>query len=462
MEPLSGALATLKSLTEEAVALAQRDPAAAGGVGKAALYLAKGKIAETLRECRKAVALDPDDAMIRLYGAIAMFKRGDLEMAERGFRLYLAEGAPAPSLAAKVREVLRSFEQHASARAAQGPRVEGEQARAGEKPVRVTAAGRAPGEVLNLNWVITPHCNFTCSYCTAYDNAASYPSLDDLKSAADKIARLGRGDVKVVLTGGEPTVHPGYVPFVRYLADRLTGLTTLRTESNLSRTPRFYREFLAAMAGRAAILAFHASYHFEFTDMDRFLANARFLSEQGIDVQIRLLAHPEHMAQVRRLAHDLSEQRNPHLTLIVKTIRKHFWSEPDDRYTKDDLAWLSDVHDDEDIVRSIAVTYERSEGERSGGGMRTETRMFSPNEMIAKRLNRFQGMGCHAGAEMLSIGASGDLDRAVCFRRMRTQRPNIYRDAEIPRDYLRPVICPFQACGCPEDIAISKVRVGPG
>jgi hypothetical protein len=42
----------------------------------------------------------------------------------------------------------------------------------------------------------------------------------------------------------------------------------------------------------AGILAFHGSYHFEFTDTDRFLANARVLSEHGIDGQIRPLAHP--------------------------------------------------------------------------------------------------------------------------------------------------------------------------
>ena len=167
---------------------------------------------------------------------------------------------------------------------------------------RVTCQGREPGSVLNVNWVITRHCNFSCSSCTAYDNSVAYPSERDLKSAVDKIAKLGRPDVKVVLTGGEPTLHPGYIGFVKHMAERLPNLSTRRTETNLSRTPRFYSDLVEATNGHTGILAFHGSYHFEFTDLDRFLANARFLSEHGIGVQLRLLAHPERMPEVRRLA----------------------------------------------------------------------------------------------------------------------------------------------------------------
>jgi hypothetical protein len=65
-------------------------------------------------------------------------------------------------------------------------------------------------------------------------------------------------------------------------------------------------------------------------------------------------------------------------------------------------------------------------------------------------------MGCYAGVEALSIDADGWMDRAVCFRGKPGRKPNIYRDEEIPVGLLRPVVCPFDACGCPEDIAITK------
>lgn len=461
MGALDPVFESLGRLTAEAVGQADApSPGGAGdhrletldpGVRKAAAFLAKGKIAETLRQCLEVVKRDPDDALTRLFAAIVLFKRGDLDEAARQFRKFLARERGLADLAAEVRVVLDSLEDHRARR--EGPGGEAGAAQPRGRVARVTCRGREPGSVLNVNWVITRRCNFSCSYCTAYDNSVAYPSERELKSAVDKIAKLGRADVKVVLTGGEPTIHPGYVGFVKHMAERLPNLSTLRTETNLSRTPRFYRDLVEATKDHAGILAFHGSYHFEFTALDRFLANARFLSEHGIDVQLRLLAHPERMPEVRWLAAELSAHRGPHLALVVKTVRKHFGAYPDDRYTEEDLVWLSEVHDTEELERAIAVDFAPA-GE---GAARSERRYFSPNGMIASGLNRFRGMCCFAGVEMLSIGLGGGLDGAVCFRGSKAERPNIYRDPAIPLAFLEPVICPFDACGCPEDIAISKL-----
>jgi organic radical activating enzyme len=454
---------TLRSLTEEAVkhgSEAGTPAELADNVSKAGAFLARGKIKETLRECGSVLRRDPDNALARLYAGIAVFKRGDLERAERLLRQYLALQPQDSSLHSRVRAILEYVEERQSRRKTDHPGGDARgsatalRAATPARIVRVQQSGQAPGTVLNVNWVITEHCNFTCSYCTVYDNTTPYASLEQMKSAADKIARLGRPDIRVVLTGGEPTIHPGYIPFIRHLAERVPNLSTLQTESNLSRTPRFYRDLVDAMGEHLSIMCFHCSFHFEFTDIDQLLANARFLSQHGIDVQIRLLAHPEHMPAVKRLARELSAQRNDHLTYIVKTIRKNFGVHPDDRYEPEDLAWIAEVYDTDDIERSVAVEFLGP-----GANPERERRHFSPNELIARRLNRFKGMYCNAGVEMLSIGPTGRLDRAVCFRGMKGRQPNIYRDPEIPEEFQKPVICPFEACGCPEDIALSKVAV---
>jgi len=66
------------------------------------------------------------------------------------------------------------------------------------------------------------------------------------------------------------------------------------------------------------------------------------------------------------------------------------------------------------------------------------------------------GDGCNTGVEMLTIGWGGWMSPAVCFRKCRGRKPNIFRDAEIPKTMLQPAICPFDYCSCPEDIAITK------
>ncbi|MFZ0694726.1 MAG: hypothetical protein WAN51_11365, partial [Alphaproteobacteria bacterium] len=195
-----------------------------------------------------------------------------------------------------------------------------------------------------------------------------------------------------------------------------------------------------------------ASIHFEFTQIDQLLENARFLSDKGATVQIRLLAHPERMTEVRRLAHELAPHRNDRLQFIVKTMRKNLAKEIDERYTPEDLAWLAEVYDEEDIEKPIAVDLLRDGSDKP----QVERRDFATNELIARKLNRFKGMGCNAGVEMIAIDAGGWMSRALCFRKYRRRKPNIFRDSEIPKTLLQPVICPFDYCSCPEDIAITK------
>lgn len=439
----------IRVLTEDAVLFAKGSEDE--GLPKAAHYLHEGKIAETLRECSAILGRDSHHALARLYAGIALYKRGDLKKAGQQFQVFLKSPPDAPLIVRRVRNLANLFAGQLEDGAESHPTGDAPAEEMGSI-LRVGYRGRSPGSVLNINWVITSHCNFTCSYCTVYNNASGYPPLALLIEAADKIAALGRPDVKIVLSGGEPTVHPGYIDFAVHLAENISNLSTLRTETNLSRTPRFYRDLMDRMAAHADLLQFDASIHFEFTEIDRFLDNARFLADQGTTVQIRLLAHPERMAEVRQIAHELVQYRNENLRFIVKTIRKQFGREVDDRYTAEDLTWLAEVYDAEEIERSIVVDFLHDGVDAPG----IERRDFAPNELIARKLNRFKGMGCYAGVEMISIDSGGWLDRAVCFRSHRMAKPNIFRDAEIPKALLQPVICPFDYCSCPEDIAISK------
>ena len=441
----------IRLLTEAAAALSPAGDERNSRIRKAAGYLRNGKIAETVRLC-SAMRKDGSQAPIaRLFLAIAFYKRGDLTNAVKRLRSILAAGSADPALVPRIEHLLAAFESQARDMAA--PRESADEAggEANGPVVQVRLGDREPGSVLNINWVVTPRCNFTCSYCNVYDNAASYPSLEQLTDAAGKIGRLNRPDVKFVLTGGEPTLHPGYIEFVEHVLREIPNVTSLRTETNLSRTPRFYRDLTDRMASHTGRLHFHASIHFEFTETGKFLDNARFLAAAGANVQVRVLAHPEQMAAVKRLAHEFMAMRGERLEVIVKTVRKHFGGEPDERYSQDDLSWLAEVYGEEAIERAIAVDF-------AAGGF-VERQYFAANELIARRLNRFKGMGCYAGVEMLSIDSRGDVDAAVCFRGKNWRRYNIYRDADIPESMTQPVICPFASCGCPEDIAISKTAL---
>ncbi len=444
----------IRDLTEDAILLAEGN--GDEGVPKAARYLRQGKITETLRECSAVLKRDSRHALARLYYGIAAYKRGDLKNAGRQFQVFLESPAGTPPITERVRNLLDLFAVHLNNGGESQTTGVADPADKAGSIQRVSYRGHSPGSIITINWFITGHCNFTCSYCPVYDNRAKYPPLAYLVAAAGKIAKLGRPDVKIVLTGGEPSIHPGYIDFVAHLAENIPNLTTLRTETNLSRKPRFYRDLMDRTAEHADLLQFDASIHFEFTQIDQLLDNARFLSDKGATVQIRLLANPERMTEVRRLAHELGPHCKERLQLIVKTMRKDLGKEIDERYTPEDLAWLSEVYDEEDIDQPIIVDFLHDGPDEP----RVERREFAANELIARKLNRFKGMGCYAGVEMITIDWDGFMSRAVCFRGHRNEKANIYRDAEIPKQMLRPVICPFKYCSCPEDIAITKVALG--
>lgn len=72
------------------------------------------------------------------------------------------------------------------------------------------------------NLLLTESCNRKCPYCFAKDYMEStendFLSWEDLIYVTDLLE--SSGERKVSLLGGEPTIHPDFIDFVRYLNER--------------------------------------------------------------------------------------------------------------------------------------------------------------------------------------------------------------------------------------------------
>jgi molybdenum cofactor biosynthesis enzyme MoaA len=83
------------------------------------------------------------------------------------------------------------------------------------------------GNVFQVTWDLGRRCNYDCSYCPSHrhDNFSPHATLEELKSNVDflfeyidlhmdyrnfKYASIG-------FTGGEPTVNPNFIEFIKYL-----------------------------------------------------------------------------------------------------------------------------------------------------------------------------------------------------------------------------------------------------
>ena len=85
------------------------------------------------------------------------------------------------------------------------------------------------GKVFQVTWDLGRRCNYDCSYCPAHrhDDFSPHASLDELKSAVDFLfeyidtymEKRSYKHTSISFTGGEPTVNPNFIPFVKYLKE---------------------------------------------------------------------------------------------------------------------------------------------------------------------------------------------------------------------------------------------------
>lgn len=71
-------------------------------------------------------------------------------------------------------------------------------------------------------------CNQFCSFCPCSKAERKYPFtlLDDLKKTVDEMIVSSCID-SIVVSGGEPTLHPEFIPFIRYLNEKGLKVTIL-------------------------------------------------------------------------------------------------------------------------------------------------------------------------------------------------------------------------------------------
>ena len=321
----------------------------------------------------------------------------------------------------------------------------------GGKVRSVGAPELLDSDIYKINWILTRKCNYSCSYCTVYDNVKGFfPPIEDLLRAIGFIAPLPHDDIRVTLSGGEPTSHPKYFEFVLALAEALGKRGSISTITNLSKGKHYYERLGTALAEARSRISFIASYHFDFANAERFIENIRTLVEQEIPIKVSVMPHPERIDEARTLVERMDELQGPYMRYSVGIIREDYGTVPDRRYTKEDLAWLRENHEREK-TKNLVVEIERADNHE------IERIPCNGNELIASDRNRYKGMLCDAGASMMAIDGDGSISSAVCFRHMPGDKPNIFRDTlESLSAYLKPVVCPFRRCGCLADLQIPK------
>ena len=81
----------------------------------------------------------------------------------------------------------------------------------------MTPVDQAP---MSINLDVTTACNYRCDHCIDWDilNSKWKHDEDDLRASLAQMAARGMRSV-ILIGGGEPTVHPRFVEFVKFLKE---------------------------------------------------------------------------------------------------------------------------------------------------------------------------------------------------------------------------------------------------
>lgn len=81
----------------------------------------------------------------------------------------------------------------------------------------------------SITWAISPRCNYECSYCPPrlHDKTSAYKDLEELQTIWRRIVNNTshrNKRYKISFTGGEVTVNPDFVPFLKWLQEEYHDL----------------------------------------------------------------------------------------------------------------------------------------------------------------------------------------------------------------------------------------------
>jgi len=208
-----------------------------------------------------------------------------------------------------------------------------------DKIVRVGQISMLNNDLFTVSWLLGRYCNYKCSYCWSHGRADTkdhrptelcLKTIDSIKSQARK---QGFNSFHFSLSGGEPTLHPGYLDILDKLAEDIpnTNYTSIHMTTNLSRGHRWFDKYLerAVKFNRVSITA---SLHREYVkNTSTFTDKLLYLQKHNIKITINMVMIPENFDELYNIALSfynkglnvtLKPQSDSHANYVVKGYTK--------------------------------------------------------------------------------------------------------------------------------------------
>lgn len=150
-----------------------------------------------------------------------------------------------------------------------------------------------------FGWDLCKECNYRCPYCGVWKESRAAAALPPERWGEiwDRIGER-HGSCHIYVSGGEPSVYPGFAELMR----RLVGRHTIEICTNLSWD---VEPLIAAIPpGRMRIAP---TFHPSFADFEEFLRKAVRVKDYLPDGQVYYVAHPGQIREMPERGRRLQE-----------------------------------------------------------------------------------------------------------------------------------------------------------
>lgn len=303
-------------------------------------------------------------------------------------------------------------------------------------------------EFYEVHWLITRRCSFSCSYCPAHrHNPKSFQANNEslLQALVKLDSILANKNIRLNLTGGEPTIHPNFKEFISN-AIKIEKVKAIRIVTNLSSNEKIYK-YLATKSneGKTKIYLV-ASFHWESASPERFLNNLKTLSDSNVEIQVKLMLDEKGSKKISAVLTGLNELNRTckNIAISVQRIRNTQNLEID--LKEFEVKYFDQVNKWGDL-REFILESENSEI--------THEKIPNIDLIIKSKLNSFYDWTCFTGSNTLFIDNDGCVYSALC-KPDNGSIGNIFDTSliTIPQS----VLCPHKLCECGSTVRIPKIK----
>jgi MoaA/NifB/PqqE/SkfB family radical SAM enzyme len=321
----------------------------------------------------------------------------------------------------------------------------------------VDIKSNVPNNEMRLELFLSDYCNYKCWYCSPDFNSKTvhWPEVNTILpnfiSLLDYYSSQGKDKFTIFIGGGEPTLWPGLIDFVKGIKEKHN--CTVSIHSNCSRTLRWWEE------NAKYFDHIGMSVHHEDADGEHLAKVGDIIYKNKVALYASVLMDPSHWHKCVALIETLKRSKQKWLVTGLQILH------PNVKYTQEQTKYLEKrVHRHSSPLHSWFVqkrkepkTYKPTITYNSG-----KTNTVDTHWLLLNGYNNFKGWNCNVGIETAFIDKKGNI-RGSCGNTLYNQDNfyNIY-DKDFKSNFkpkLVSVECKQTSCICQPETNCTKRKL---